>query len=192
MLLLIHHRHLPSSSFPHFSAYMTQPLPKKRRLDRNGQPQPEQQSFADVLQQLEAEDENDASTLRSEIVNVPLLTQADSIETSAAWPRPDPPLVNPSVDTLGSFDSTRPLTFADLLPSPVFQQIDVAESTHAEHGTTLRLFGVTSHGNSVLAHVWGFRPYFYVAAPSGFLESDLDALKDNLNVRPQLTQGETC
>jgi ABC-type amino acid transport substrate-binding protein len=34
-----------------------------------------------------------------------------------------------------------------------------------------------------LAHVYGFRPYFYVAAPSGFLNKDLDPLKDTLNVR---------
>jgi hypothetical protein len=66
---------------------------------------------------------------------------------------------------------------------PVFQQTDVTESTHHKHGTTLRLFGVTSKGNSVLAHIWGFRPYFYVAAPSGFLEDDLEAFKDKINVR---------
>lgn len=33
-----------------------------------------------------------------------------------------------------------------------------------------------------MAHVYGFRPYFYVAAPSGFLNKDLDPLKDTLNV----------
>lgn len=34
----------------------------------------------------------------------------------------------------------------------------------------------------MLAHVWGFRPYFYVAAPSGFLNEDLSGLKDVINV----------
>jgi DNA polymerase delta subunit 1 len=30
--------------------------------------------------------------------------------------------------------------------------------------------------------VYGFRPYFFVAAPSGFLNKDLEPLKDKLNV----------
>lgn len=64
----------------------------------------------------------------------------------------------------------------------VFQQIEVVESSHPKHGPTLRLFGITNAGNSVLAHVHGFRPYFYVAAPSGFLQADCQAFKDTLNV----------
>ncbi|TXT04989.1 hypothetical protein VHUM_03809 [Vanrija humicola] len=88
---------------------------------------------------------------------------AKSMETSKAWPRPALKPIDPRKDTL------------------IFQQIEVTESTHAKHGTTLRLFGVTREGNSVLAQVWGFKPYFYVAAPSGFLSQDLGALKDTLN-----------
>jgi DNA polymerase delta subunit 1 len=41
---------------------------------------------------------------------------------------------------------------------------------------------VTQEGNSVLAHIHGFKPYFYVAAPPGFLNNDLDSLKDTINV----------
>jgi DNA polymerase delta subunit 1 len=41
---------------------------------------------------------------------------------------------------------------------------------------------VNQSGNSVLAHVHGFRPYFYVAAPNGFLNKDLEPLKDTINV----------
>jgi hypothetical protein len=45
-------------------------------------------------------------------------------------------------------------------------------------------------GNSVLCHVHGFRPYFYVAAPPGFLSSDCTAFQDRLNVR-QLPLGKS-
>lgn len=41
----------------------------------------------------------------------------------------------------------------------------------------------------MLAHVHGFRPYFYVAAPSGFLQSDLTPLKDTLNVGARVDNG---
>lgn len=65
---------------------------------------------------------------------------------------------------------------------PAFQQIDIEDYNEPKLGPTLRLFGVTADGNSVLAHVHGFRPYFFVAAPSGFLNKDLDSLKDTINV----------
>ncbi|GMK56891.1 hypothetical protein CspeluHIS016_0307310 [Cutaneotrichosporon spelunceum] len=91
-----------------------------------------------------------------------------SIESSGAWPRP----VAPDVDA-------RRDTFA-------FQQIEIAESSHPKYGSTLRLFGITHAGNSVLAHVHGFRPYFYVAAPSGFMPTDCQAFKDTLNASVQM------
>jgi len=63
-----------------------------------------------------------------------------------------------------------------------FQQIEIEESTDMNHGPIIRLFGVNQAGNSVLATVHGFRPYFYVPAPAGFMNRDLDSLKDTLNV----------
>jgi len=63
-----------------------------------------------------------------------------------------------------------------------FQQIDIEEHSEPKLGPTLRLFGVTDNGNSVLANIHGFRPYFFVAAPSGFLNKDLEPLKDTINV----------
>nr|XP_031863513.1 DNA polymerase delta catalytic subunit [Kwoniella shandongensis]KAA5530585.1 DNA polymerase delta catalytic subunit [Kwoniella shandongensis] len=126
---------------------MVEPTSKKRKLEP-GQGLVKQDSFSAVLQQLEAEE--DAS--------------GDSIETSAAWPRPAVPPINIKQDSI------------------VFQQIEIEESVDATHGPTLRLFGVTQHGNSVLAHIHGFKPYFYIAAPSGFLNKDLEPLKDTINV----------
>lgn len=48
-----------------------------------------------------------------------------------------------------------------------FQQIDIEESMD-HNGPTLRLFGLTEKGNSILAHITGFLPYFFVPAPNGF------------------------
>lgn len=64
----------------------------------------------------------------------------------------------------------------------VFQQIEIEEAMETNYGPVLRLFGVTRDGNSVLAHIHGFRPYFYVAAPPGFMNRDLEALRDAINV----------
>lgn len=124
------------------------------------------ESFSDVLVKLEAD------ALSSDYA--PAQSSFDGsagdrvvgghIETSDAWPRPKLPPWDSKNDKV------------------VFQQIDIEESTDSSSGTTLRLFGVTKMGNSVLAHVHGFRPYFYVAAPKGFLERDCMGFKDKLNV----------
>jgi hypothetical protein len=74
----------------------------------------------------------------------------------------------------------RPLL--DQADQSAFQQIDIEEHSDPKLGPTLRLFGVTDNGNSVLANIHGFRPYFFVAAPSGFLNKDLEPLKDTINV----------
>ena len=36
----------------------------------------------------------------------------------------------------------------------------------------IRMFGVNMEGNSIMAHVHGFAPYFYVPAPPGFKAED--------------------
>lgn len=73
---------------------MVEPINKKRKLQANGSLD-KQPSFADVLQQLEAEGDDEESTF-----NIPSPSHLDlwyrnldadsldSIETSAAWPRP--------------------------------------------------------------------------------------------------------
>ena len=45
----------------------------------------------------------------------------------------------------------------------------------------LRMFGVTMEGNSVCAHVHGFCPYFYVAAPINFSCEECDEFRSQLN-----------
>ncbi|KAI0705145.1 ribonuclease H-like domain-containing protein [Cytidiella melzeri] len=116
--------------------------------------------------------------------------------------RPDPSMAqarSPSADTFvrskgDASDSEDAETGADSCARPplpqinakndtiIFQQIDVAESTESSRAPTLRMFGVTEAGNSVLMHVTGFLPYFYVAAPRGFMDEDCASLKNYLNM----------
>ncbi|KAI0731291.1 DNA polymerase family B-domain-containing protein [Earliella scabrosa] len=73
--------------------------------------------------------------------------------------------------------------------SIIFQQIDIEDSVDQQTGaTTLRMFGVTESGHSVLAHVTDFLPYFYIATPRGFANDDTTAFKNHLN----MATGMSC
>lgn len=41
----------------------------------------------------------------------------------------------------------------------------------------IRIYGVTMEGHSVMAHVHGFHPYFFVPAVPGFKEEDCNKFK---------------
>ena len=41
----------------------------------------------------------------------------------------------------------------------------------------IRMFGITAEGNSVVAHIHGFSPYFFVPAQSGFKREHCEAFK---------------
>ena len=45
----------------------------------------------------------------------------------------------------------------------------------------VQMYGVTMEGNSVLCHIHGFVPYFYVLAPSGFQQSYCSVFRDCLD-----------
>ncbi|KAF9045725.1 hypothetical protein BDZ89DRAFT_1058684 [Hymenopellis radicata] len=81
---------------------------------------------------------------------------------SDKWSRPHIPALDPMQDAL------------------VFQQIDVEEANDRGE-VILRMYGVTEHGNSVMARVTNFSPYFYVAQPRGFLQDDLEDFCQYLN-----------
>lgn len=97
----------------------------------------------------------------------------DEINTNIE--RPPAPKINPKVDNL------------------VFMQLDLDYETStppshlnmgSENTSVVRIFGVTNEGNSVMAHVYCFRPYFYVKPyndDAQFSASDLDQIKDTLN-----------
>lgn len=66
--------------------------------------------------------------------------------------------------------------------SIVFQQVDIEDSYDSSHaGARIRICGVTQGGHSVLASVTDFMPYFFVPAPRGFRNEDVDAFVNELN-----------
>ncbi|KAF2397683.1 hypothetical protein EJ06DRAFT_584086 [Trichodelitschia bisporula] len=64
-----------------------------------------------------------------------------------------------------------------------FQQIECEEGTLHGGKTTVRLFGVTETGHSVLLHVTGFLHYLYVNAPVNFGKADLPGFKHFLETK---------
>ena len=52
-----------------------------------------------------------------------------------------------------------------------------------ERAAVIRMFGTTKDGNSVMVHVHGFFPYFYVRAPHGFQQSHVESFKQALGSR---------
>ncbi|KAJ3039452.1 DNA-directed DNA polymerase delta [Rhizophlyctis rosea] len=85
--------------------------------------------------------------------------------------------------------------------SIVFQQIDIDDyygscPAHVPHiqnpyqlheTSVLRMYGVTMEGNSVVCHVHGFLPYFYVPAPRDYRPEFKDAMirAMNMSINPQ-------
>lgn len=97
------------------------------------------------------------------------LKQSNS-ERDQSWERP------PVVDFEPSRDSL------------IFQQIEVEEGTLHGGRATVKLFGVTEKGNSVMLHVTDFKHYIYVAAPVSFTPKDCDPYKAFLESRIAQTQ----
>lgn len=95
------------------------------------------------------------------------------VNTNEKWSRQDFPRLDSNKDAL------------------VFQQIDI-DNYIGPHmpgmpgakdsiGPILRVYGITDNGNSVLVHVHGFTPYFYVEAPAGFRKESLKSMQTGLN-----------
>ncbi|KAF1937142.1 catalytic subunit DNA polymeras-like protein delta [Clathrospora elynae] len=70
-----------------------------------------------------------------------------------------------------------PDDFNEMTQKLVFQQIEAEEGVLNGGRTTVKLFGVTEDGHSVLLHVTGFLHYFYVAAPISFNKQDCEPYK---------------
>ncbi|KAJ1982249.1 DNA-directed DNA polymerase delta [Dimargaris verticillata] len=82
----------------------------------------------------------------------------------ALWPRPPLPALDPDLDSV------------------LFQQLEIDDDIDIASGVpTLRLYGATAEGNSVLCHVHGFYPYFYAPAPTNFQPQHAEVLVNALN-----------
>ncbi|POS70770.1 DNA polymerase delta catalytic subunit [Diaporthe helianthi] len=64
-----------------------------------------------------------------------------------------------------------------------FQQIDAEEGTLHGGKPTVKLFGVTKDGNSVMLHVRDFKHYLFVAAPVGFSDKDCTSFRAYLETQ---------
>ncbi|EDO49294.1 predicted protein [Nematostella vectensis] len=92
---------------------------------------------------------------------------------SDKWPRPALPPFEPASDNIQ------------------FQQLDVENyigtpllgmpGSKVGPVPIIRMFGVTMDGNSVLCHIHGFVPYFFVPAPPGFQEIHCSLFRDTLD-----------
>ena len=90
--------------------------------------------------------------------DIDALKQKNS-EKDQHWARPSLDDFNETTDTL------------------CFQQIDAEEGTLHGGKATVKLFGVTETGHSVLLHVTDFMHYLYVAAPVSFTKNDCEPFK---------------
>ncbi|KAJ5046790.1 uncharacterized protein L3040_004016 [Drepanopeziza brunnea f. sp. 'multigermtubi'] len=70
----------------------------------------------------------------------------------------------------------------------IFQQIECEEGTLNGGNATVKLFGVTENGHSVMLHVTDFLHYLYVAAPVNFTQRECDGFKAYLD--SQLAQHQ--
>ncbi|KAG9304597.1 hypothetical protein G9A89_020161 [Geosiphon pyriformis] len=102
---------------------------------------------------------------------------------------------NEKLSGIPSVVEKRRQTWARSRPSPInpkeailFQQIEIDEYTDILTGNpVIRLYGITETGNSVLCHIFGFLPYFYIPAPVGFKDRDLTQFQKCLE--PLITIG---
>jgi DNA polymerase delta subunit 1 len=76
-----------------------------------------------------------------------------------------------------------PRDFSPRASNLTFQSIEAEEGTLHGGQTTIKLFGVTEDGNSVMMHVKDFKHYLYVAAPVSFTPQDCNTFKQFLETR---------
>ncbi|TPX37785.1 DNA-directed DNA polymerase [Synchytrium endobioticum] len=131
-------------------------------------------SAAKVLKKLKTQTGDTVKSAFEEQLERLHLQAAPGDNYEAAWPRPPLPNIDSHRDAI------------------VFQQIEIDDYVAdppayiklplplGAPAPVIRMYGVTMAGNSVLAHVHGFFPYFYCPAPRNFDSSHLDSFKTAL------------
>lgn len=140
-------------------------LAKKPRFDDEDEDMPS--GFEQDLEMMEQLDNEIAQESYShEFVD-------EKLDTSVKWSRPPLPSINSQTDSIE------------------FQQIYMDNYIGSPYpgmpGSTIgpvpiiRMCGVTMEGNSVMAHVHGFAPYFFIPAPQNFQKQHCQEFKEALN-----------
>lgn len=140
---------------------------KFRRQDDDDEPMDFESELA-LMEELSEEQTEDTESQESIAGQGP-----ETSCTSTRWARPALPPMDPDRQSLE------------------FQQFDLdhylgkpmAGMPGIRTGTVpvIRMFGVTDGGHSVLCHVHGFLPYFFIEAPSGFKQEHCRAFKEALS-----------
>ena len=134
---------------------------KKQKLDSNATPKfktPAKKAPNGQPASSQPKSQFEEEVLEKLTQDIGSLKQANS-EKDQHWARPSLDDFNEKTDTL------------------CFQQIDAEEGTLHGGAVTVKLFGVTENGHSVLLHVTGFKHYLYVAAPISFKPEDCNGYK---------------
>ncbi|KAF2156939.1 DNA polymerase delta catalytic subunit [Myriangium duriaei CBS 260.36] len=158
-------RVLQDASKSRYNAQATTPS-KKRKLDYNGKGN---NGVKGHLGSSQPKSQFEEEVLEKLTQDMSGLKQKNS-EKDQQWARPSLDGFNERTDKI------------------CFQSIDVEEGTLNGGKTTVKMFGVTESGNSVLLHVTDFLHYLYLAAPTSFLPSDCEPFKAYLET--QLAQHQ--
>eukprot|EP00058_Branchiostoma_floridae_P022753 XP_002608243.1 hypothetical protein BRAFLDRAFT_125058 [Branchiostoma floridae] len=102
-----------------------------------------------------------------------LSTGPVSATTRKKWVRPPPPNLNPRTDSI----SFQQIDLDHYIGAPM----DGMPGSSVGPVPIVRMFGVTMEGNSVVCHVHGFSPYFYVPAKPEFKVEHCAQFRDALN-----------
>ena len=128
----------------------------------------------DILDEPMNDDSRDSfQSNSSSIASSVAESEPSSTPVAETLTRPDAPRLNPAHKNL------------------IFQQLDldfylapahpVLSAVQENFTPVVRMFGLTSAGNSVCCLIHGFHPYFYVPAPLGFKEEDCGLFREELS-----------
>ena len=115
------------------------------------------------------------------------LTVKDLEALTSKWKRPEMPPLRPDAQDL-AFQQLECDYTVDVRPA------EFARGSAEKRAAAIRMYGVTNEGHSILAHVHGFLPYFWVKAPPGFTPEHAEKFKTSLNARIKagLTARDMC
>ncbi|KPI38518.1 DNA polymerase delta catalytic subunit [Cyphellophora attinorum] len=150
------------------------PSAKKRKLNGygpNGHAPYSQNGFRSKLGSSQPKSQFETEVLEKMTQDIAGLREKNA-ETDQQWERPPLDDFNEKTDILR------------------FQQIEIEEGTLHGGKVTLKMFGVSETGHSIMLHVTDFLHYIYVAAPVNFQRSDLQGYKAFLET--QVAQHSTA